>query len=607
MGSEVRARRLWALIAGIAIMMLGAVSSAAADESDEDVENFQFASWNLNYELRLDDQGRAQAEVTEELVAEFPQTDQNRGIVRSLPLRYQSAPAEPQEISVTDGDGNAVPFETEEAEGFKTILVGDDSFVHGTQTYVINYTVDDVMHATDQADEFYWDIVPVDRQQPIADVTADITLDPTLSAALTGASACYLGTPGDTRDCAIEPSGDANAAFTVAEEDLRSGNGVTVAIGVEPGTVTQPPERQANFVLDGVPLVLVGASLLLSAGGTAAVWAMVRRYRETSSQTTTTYGIPADMNPLLAKWLTGQANEPMVAMILHLAVNGVLRIEEVDDPTDKKADSQPQLRLIDSQLATDPLETQLLEGLFPDLEPGDLFDFPKDSKDFTQAAQQVEKASGEAVLERGYQRTVRHGKAAASGWLALVLLIPTVVLLIMGASRDNTVTTVLGVVLGLLSLMFIFICVVRHRVLTPQGAAMRQQLEELRQMMDTSEAARLKMMQSYTHATRTPASTRDEPGGHIIALYDQFLPYAVLFGKQEDWSEVLASAYRHHHFPAPVWYPALLHHGTGGIQDSLSSMLSSVSAAAATSSPSAGSTGGGVAGGGGGGGAAGGR
>lgn len=125
--------------------------------------------------------------------------------------------------------------------------------------------------------------------------------------------------------------------------------------------------------------------------------------------------------------------------------------------------------------------------------------------------------------------------------------------------------------------------------------------------MEASETDRLEMMQSYTRATRRPTAAHDELSGEIIELYDRLLPYAVLFGMPEDWSEALASAYQQHHFPAPFWYPGLLHHGTAGMQDSLSSMLISVSAAAATSSPNAGSTGGGVAGGGGGGGAAGGR
>ncbi|HIY86688.1 MAG TPA: DUF2207 domain-containing protein, partial [Candidatus Yaniella excrementavium] len=81
MGIVARARRLWFLVVGLGVVMLGLVfaGAAVADEPDENVENFQFSSWDLTYDIGLDDQGRAQADVTEELVAEFPQTDQNRG------------------------------------------------------------------------------------------------------------------------------------------------------------------------------------------------------------------------------------------------------------------------------------------------------------------------------------------------------------------------------------------------------------------------------------------------------------------------------------------------------------------------------------------------
>src|SRR5699024_2594799 len=216
------------------------------------------------------------------------------------------------------------------------------------------------------------------------------------------------------------------------------------------------------------------------------------------------------------------------------------------------------------------------------LVPGATFAFPKDSKAFTKAAQKVEQASGEAVLERGYQRKVRHGKAALSGWFALVLLIPTVVLLIMGASRDNTVTTVLSVVLGLLSLMFILICVFRHRVLTPQGAAIRRQLEDMHQVMEASDADRLEMMQSYAHATRTPTAAQDEVSGESIELAVRLLPCAGPFARPEDLSAASATAYQRPRSPAPFWYPRLPHHCTAGMQDALSSMLMSVSAAAAT-------------------------
>lgn len=177
----------------------------------------------------------------------------------------------------------------------------------------------------------------------------------------------------------------------------------------------------------------------------------------------------------------------------------------------------------------------------------------------------------------------------------------------MGASRSNTATTVIGIAVGVLTLALIYICVLRHRVLTPMGAAQRTQVERMHQMMKASEADRLNMMQSFTHATRKHVSSKGSTTDEMIELYDKLLPYAVLFGMQKDWAKVLASAYQHYQVPPPIWYPALLHHGTDGIQSSLSSMLSSVSSAATTSSSGAGSTGGGAAGGGGGGGAAGGR
>lgn len=602
--------RLSAILVALSVALLSLISAggATADDAAEDVENFSYSSWDLNYHISLDSQGRATAEITEELSAQFPETDQNRGIVRSLPLRYQSAPAAPENISVTDGSGHEVPFEVENEDGFRSILVGDDTFVHGAQTYVISYTVDDVMHATEQADEFYWDLVPVDRQQEIDDVTAQITLDSTLSSALTGSSTCYRGTPEDTQSCTIEETAADEAVFSVSESQLPAGQGLTAAIGVEPGTVTQPSERQDNFLLDVVPLLIVGAAGLLAAGGALSATAMVRRYRDDTNKTSTQYGIPEGMNPLIAKWVTGRGHNPIVATILDLAVRGVIRIEENEEAAGrgkKKSETKPVLRLIDPQLATDPLETQLLEGMFPGQAPGATFTFPKNSKTFTKASQQVMQDSGQAVLARGYQQKVRHRGAALAGWISLVLLIPVVVLLIMGASRDNTVTTVVSVAVGVLCLALIFISVLKHRVLTPKGAAERTQLDRMRQTMKASEADRLDMMQSFTHAQRR--STSIATGDEIIELYDRLLPYAVLFGMQKDWSDVLASAYTYHHVAAPIWYPALLNYGGDGVQNSLSSMLSSVSSAAATSSPSAGSTGGGAAGGGGGGGAAGGR
>ncbi len=590
----------------IGVFSLGFAPGAVADEPEDDVENFHYASWDVSYDIGLNTEGRAIAEVTEELQAEFPQVDQNRGIVRSLPLRYQSAPAAPENITIVDAQGQEVPFEVENEDGFRSILVGDNDFVHGSQTYVIRYTVEDVMHATDEADEFYWDLIPVDRSQNIAEVTAEIRLDDQLTSALTGSAACYVGTPDDSQACELTTSGDDPAVFRVTDTPLPGGHGLTVAIGVQPGTVVQPPERQENFLLDVVPLLLMIAATILSAGGALAVWAMVRRHRQDTSYTSIQYGIPEQINPLLAGRILGKSHDPIVASILDLAVRGVIRIEDTNETLkgSKQTETTPVLRLLEPQRVDDPQERLLLRGMFPALNPGDTFHFPQDSKPFQQATESVIKASGDAVIEHGYQQRMRQRGAAVAGWTALALLIPAAVLLIMGISRDNDAMGGSSVLLGVVSLVLITVCVTNHRVLTPRGAAVRRQLERSEQLMRAHDADRLDMMQSFATA---PRRHDDDGQGSFLYLYDRLLPYAVQFGLQKQWTRVMADTYTRNNWPAPLWYPLLWSNGQAGAESALSSMLSSVSSAASTSSPTAGSTGGGAVGGGGGGGAVGGR
>lgn len=574
--------------------------------ADEDVENFSYRSWDVSYDLRLDAQGRAHAQVSEELVAQFSQADQNRGIIRSLPLRYQGAPAAPQDITVTDASGDPVPFETEDDNGFRNILIGDDAFVHGTQTYVITYQVNDVVHTTEEVDEFYWDVVPVDRKQDIEQAHAEVSLDASLVSAVTGSTACYLGDPNDTSHCDLETSSD-EAVYEVSTP-LAAGQGLTVAIGFQPGTVTQPAERQESFVLDVLPLILSGGAVLVAGTAALAVVSMIRNYRLKASRTTDTlYGLPDELNPLLAQWITGKSRDVIIASILDLAVRGILQVEAREKHAgiiSTKTKYQPVLRLIAPDLATDPLDKQLLAGLFPGLQIGSTFDFPKNSTEFTHLAQYSPKAAGQAAIDRGYQQKLRHRLAAVAGWIAVGLVLVVVVLAILGIHRDTGAALGIALVLSGLAVLLAIFDIAKHRVLTAKGGVAKAQLDRVHQVLQASEAQRLELIQSFR---LQESQTTQGGGGDVIELYDRLLPYAVLFGLQKHWTKVLSEAYRHHRVIAPVWYPGLLDHGSTSFSDALGQMLSSVSSAASTSSPGTGSTGGGFAGGGGGGGAAGGR
>src|SRR6478609_7784677 len=89
-----------------------------------DVDDFSYSSWDAAYEVRLDDDGRARMRVTETLVARFPDADQNHGIVRGLATSYEGASTETTVLSVTDGNGAEVPYETDEEDGLLYVLTG---------------------------------------------------------------------------------------------------------------------------------------------------------------------------------------------------------------------------------------------------------------------------------------------------------------------------------------------------------------------------------------------------------------------------------------------------------------------------------------------------
>ena len=79
-------RRLGTLIALLAAIILGA--SVPASAATGDVDDFTFDSFTADYTLTRDADGTSHLAVVEEIVAVFPDADQNRGIRRLLPDSY---------------------------------------------------------------------------------------------------------------------------------------------------------------------------------------------------------------------------------------------------------------------------------------------------------------------------------------------------------------------------------------------------------------------------------------------------------------------------------------------------------------------------------------
>lgn len=599
------------LVAGTAPAV--AAPTAAHAETDPAIENFSYSSWDVAVEVDTTSEGRAIARITESIVAEFPAQDQNRGMIRRIPQEYLGANTDPRDITVTTATGAPVPFEVEhgsdenEDAAFVAVLTGDDDFVHGSQSYVISYTLDDViLHRDDkQADEFYWDLIPLNRAQPIAAATATVTFSEALLPALTGNQRCYIGAHGSTTECEIaQPSPAEAGAFTLGPISLPPHEGLTVGIGLAPGTVTQPASRLPNFTLDTLPLFVGGGAVAASGVGALAV-ARMRRQRRGSGVVIAQYDVPKELPPLLAGPLAGASKPTPPAELVHLALLGATRIEDVDvaKRAGKKPDQRLAMRLLAPERAADPLDEETVAALFPTGEPDSLFVIPDEDEDFSDRMTKLTASGAEAALQRGYIERVRSPLGRAMGWLSIALVVVLAVLIGFGLATRFSITPAIALVLAAVTLVLGLVSLSRHRVLTPRGAEARTYLLGVREFIRVAEADRIRLLQGTATAER--ASVGDV---EVIQLYERLLPYAMLFGLEKGWGEALADRYRDASDYVPLWYPGIGVGGVDRLSSSITQFSSSISAAATYSASSAGgSTGGGFAGGGGGGGFAGGR
>lgn len=615
-----------ALLLGLAAPLFAAPSPAAAD-----VDDFSYDSWHVDYEVGLDDTGRAFARVAEALTPRFPEFDQNRGIVRALPMRYRGAPAAPENISVHDADGIPVPFEIEDDEGFRLILVGDDRFVHGVQHWVITYTIRDVILAVPEStgeegagasdsgdgdgtataepahDEFYWNLLPIDRRQDIDEFSARVVLAPELASRLLNASACYTGGYGSALACEMrsadvtEGAHAGSAVFTVPPMPVPLMQGVTVAIGLQPDSAVQPPERLPSFAYDELPGVLAGGSALAGLAGAVGVGVMRRKRRTGRGTVIAQYEAPRELPPLIAAPLVQTGVSPLPAEFVHLAVNGSMRIEELE-PGKKK----PKLafRLLDPASNADPLDHRAVRAIFgKGAKVGTQFRLPKRDQAFQKRMQKLRDLGVSEAERRGYTEKAHSRFARVCGVAALILALGTVPLLVLGQSRDNSTTFVVALFLGIPGILFGVFALRAHLVLTPSGAAAREHLLGVREFIRVAEADRLQMLQSYTGADRRNDGTVD-----VVHLYERLLPYAMLFRLEKSWSRALQQHYESTGISSPDWYPAIGLYGMTHLDRSVSGLARSFTAASSyASSGSGGSSGGGFSGGGGGGGFSGGR
>ncbi|MFD4420445.1 DUF2207 family protein [Agromyces sp. NPDC058484] len=590
------------------------------------VDDFTFASFDAVYELSRDDGGRSVLDTTETLVAVFPEIDQNRGIRRAIPLRYDGHPTDIDVQSVTDAAGTPRSFEVERDDDgeFLLVTIRADDYVHGEQTYVIGYRQHNVTHVPDDAaiDEFTWDVNGTGWAQPFGRVGAELRMSEDVAEGFTGDVACYRGRAGSTGPCeSLVVAESFPPIVSAATTGIGPYENLTIAAGFRSGTF-EP--RDESFLAS--PAAIVAAA---AAGGGVALMVVaivfrLTRWRDHSGRGTIIAQYePPTVSAMMSADLVGRSGKGVTATILERAVDGELRIVE----TGRKKYA---VEFVGGE-AGDADARAVVSALFRDRPvPGARRELKSHDTTLGKRLLSIRQKVTKAVVASGLRRRPDLGRR---------------VLLAIGAGAAATLSVVFGVialdqqmggpwpavlfVVAILAAIATLVTVADVRPLTETGRDVRDHLEGLRLYIRLAEAERLRVLQSPSGAMRVDrAAAASVAGGSdpsvravassgaavaldpavVLKLNERLLPYAVLFGEEREWSRELATLYEQRG-ESPAWHAGRNGFNAGAFAASVSSFSSTSSSSwsgSSSSSSSSGSGGGGSSGGGGGGGGGGG-
>lgn len=595
------------------VLLPGAAVQAAQDDAASavpaGVNDFAFTSMAVDYHLGRDAEGNAILRTVETLEAVFPDFDQNHGIERAIPLKYGEASLGLTVVGVSDGAGTPLDYSRNDDDGFAVLRIGSaDRYVHGAQTYRIEYTQRNVVgsFADTASDEFYWDVNGTGWAQPFGAVSATVHLDDGIAADLTGDIACYQGYEGSTDRCTITQAGD---TIRASASDLDPYQTMTIAIGFDPDAFVDPPLARNHWafaILPWVLLGLTGAAFLFIIIVRIAVWRDARGRGIIVPE----YAPRADVYPMLAAELLQRDNAALPAQIVGFAVQRALTIQE--RPKNPKA-TRYKLELLAGWAAVPEQEMTSLKTLFGKLGVGHTVVLNGNDPKLGDRLLARRLAVSREVRERGWRAQPTTRLPRILRWSTFGIAVAAIVVWFFAVNLEADGTGVwLAAILCLVGWIVVAALASPPWIMTDDGAAVRDHLYGLRDYIALAEADRIRMLQAPDTAERVDVT--DESA--VIRIYENLLPYAMIFGVEKGWIAELGRHYAQ--TESPGWYT-----GSSGIASvaTFSNSIGSTYFAPTPTSPSSsgsswsssggsssfgGSSGGGSSGGGGGGGGGGG-
>lgn len=276
--------------------------------------------------------------VTEIIRVRSEQDQIRRGIYRDFPTRYKDRHGNRVvvafDVTSVTRDGKPDNYALEDLSNGERVRIGREEVIlpSGEHTYLIKYRTNRQLGYFEDYDELYWNVTGNEWGFPIDEAGVRVRLPDAIPPDRLQ-TAGYTGPEGSTETAYSVRAGKGTSVEFAATRPLGPGEGLTIAVSWPKGHVHEPTRQElwGWFVQDNRSAIaaLVGLGVIL--GYYVLAWAMVgidpRR-----GTIIPRFRPPEKVSPAAARfvWKMGFDHQCFAASLIHLAVQGRLRIKEVN-------------------------------------------------------------------------------------------------------------------------------------------------------------------------------------------------------------------------------------------------------------------------------------
>lgn len=501
-----------------ALMLTAASSVPAFADDNASYVPYYFTAYNVDININEDNS----FDITEHISAYF--NEQRHGIYRTIPTRNQ--------VKRTDGTSHSVKAKIKNIKvsencdvsienGNYVLQIGDaDTYVEGEHDYTIKYTY---MLGEDQNngfDELYYNIIGDGWDTYIQNVTFKITMPKEFDKSKLGFSIGNYGTVG-TYD--INYDVNDNIITGSVARTLQPNEAVTVRLELEDGYF------YFNKTLYNFKLALLVAVPALLFIVVIILWSKFGKDKK-AVQTVEFYPPNGMSSADIAFWQSGLIanNEKLTPLLIELANDGYIQIEEVETKSKKKSEFAI-TKLKDKYDGNDRAKEIFFNGLFKNGTRSKIY--KSDLEDDFYLTLNIIR---ELYNKPEKRHKVFEAKSLYMRILAWVLCALSVFAVLFNFSNlfDSSlkyILTLVGIIICIVSFVFSFF--IRKR--TDEAVDILGKINGFKNFLETAEKDKLE------------ALVDDDP-----AYFYNILPYAYVLGVSDKWMKKFESIA----VEPPQWY-----------------------------------------------------